>query len=320
MPRGRDSELLHHLTAVPVSHVFITGPHRSGTTFLYSLLQATGRVNVVTAYHVLRSDELLTHHLAGKSELARKELAAELLAVGVLDRVIDGIPVSTDMPEEYGFVLGHGKPVAVLPENLSRFSTFCRKVQYTSQPDRPLLLKNPWDFSNSLFIKQHFPTAKFLYLHRHPARTLNSQLRAARSMLADQNPYVSLLSPRYGRLFNRPITLAIARLFWASRHNLGARLLARAYVQNCSRASQERRALPAGDRFDVSYERLCSSPNNTIAEILDWLSVNSTELPDLARNVSPRSGGILPEIERLQPRLATALQEYYKEFGYTSGG
>ncbi len=318
MPPNPDHAFLHHLEGLPVSPVFITGPHRSGTTFLYSLLQATGRFTIVTAYHVLRHRELLSHHFAGTTDEARSALAAEFRADGLLDRVLDGVPVSPNMPEEYGFVLAQPGPGPIRRNNLDRFTTFCRKVQFIATPQRPLLLKNPWDFTNSLFIKQHIPGAKYLYLHRHPARTVNSQLRAARSMLAGRNAYVARLSPPYGRLFRRPLTLAAARLFWNARRGPAARLLASLCVRGIQTASHERSELLPADRFDVRYETLCTSPNETIAHILRWLGLSADSLPDFQGMVSPRGGPLLPEVDRWRAKLARRLSQYYEEFGYAA--
>ncbi|NJN19548.1 MAG: sulfotransferase, partial [Oscillochloris sp.] len=88
--------------------VFIMGDHRSGTTLLYQLLAATGGFNVVTAYHVINFDQVLADHGAGRSAAARCELAARLGALGISDRKLDGVIVSPDLPEEYGFLLEDG--------------------------------------------------------------------------------------------------------------------------------------------------------------------------------------------------------------------
>lgn len=316
MGRHTEPELLRRLAGVPVAPVFITGPHRSGTTFLYAVLQAARRFNVVTAYHVLRYGELLARHAAGETDRAKAELAAGLRAAGVLDRVIDGIAVTPDMPEEYGFAIADPGPPRLRPANLARFANLCRKVQFIGEPGRPLLLKNPWDFGRSLFAKRHFPRAKFLFLHRDPARTVNSQLNAARSMLARRNAYVAMLAPRYGLLFRRPLTLAPARWLFAPWHGAGARLLARGVAGGIEAASADRAGLPSSDRFDVRYEDLCVAPNETVAAVLGWLGLDATGLPDFRPLVSPRGGGLLPEVERRRPRLARRLAAYYAEFGY----
>jgi Sulfotransferase family len=317
---GHDSDAphMHRLAGIPVEPVFITGPHRSGTTLLYSLLQATQRFNGVTAYHVLRYRQILARHLAGETEQAKTELAEQFRAAGVLDRVIDGMRVTPDMPEEYGFVIADPGPPRLRPANLKRFAYLCRKVQFTGEPGRPLLLKNPWDFGRSRFAKQHFTRSKFLFLHRDPARTLNSQLNAARSMLAARNAYLAMLAPRYGLLFRRPLTLYPTRWLFAPGHGLGARLLARGATAGIESAARDRAELPSADCFDVRYEDLCARPNETMAGILGWLGLNNSGVPDVSTMIAPRGGKLLPEVERLRPTLAARLSDHYREFGYAA--
>jgi hypothetical protein len=312
-----DAPHLHRLAGIPVEPVFITGPHRSGTTLLYSLLQAAGQFNVVTTYHVLRSRQILARHLAGETERAKAELADQFRSAGILDRVIDGVRVTPDMPEEYGFVIADPGPPRLRPANLGRFTDLCRKVQFTGHPDRRLLLKNPWDFGRAGFAKGHFPRSKFLFLHRDPARTLNSQLSAARTMLAGRNAYLAMLAPRYGLLFRRPLTLYPTRWLFAPGHGLGARLLARGLVAGVLAAVGDRAALPAADCFDVRYEDLCARPNETVAGVLGWLGLGTAGVPDVSPLIAPRGGALLPEVERLRPTLAARLGEYFRQFGYS---
>jgi hypothetical protein len=305
-----------------VKPVFITGDHRSGTTFLYRLLDASGRFNIVTTYHVLRYRELLARHLAGTTADAKAELAGVFRAAGLLDRGIDGVPLTPDMPEEYGFILtaeGRGlrPPPRVTRKNLPQFTEICRKVQFTGDPARVLLLKNPWDFDNFLYLKGAFPDAKFLFLHRDPARVVNSQLRAARSMLAERNAYLEMLSTDYARLFHRRVGLLIARGLVSQRHGWGARLLARRAVRAVRYETRHRCELPDDDAFGVRYEDLCSAPNETVAAVISWLGLPVDDLPDFRPMVETRPGRLLPEVERLQPRLAARLEAYYTEYGYT---
>lgn len=91
MGQHPDAPHLHRLAGMPV---FITGPHRSGTTLLYALLLATGRFNGVTACHVLRHRQLLADHLAGDTDRAKADLAEQFRAAGITDRVIDGVRVT----------------------------------------------------------------------------------------------------------------------------------------------------------------------------------------------------------------------------------
>jgi hypothetical protein len=319
MPRPNpDAAHLKSLHGVGFRPVFISGPHRSGTTFLYGLLQATGRFNVVTTYHVLRYRELLANHAAGTTDRAKRELAAVLAADGTADRGIDGVPLTPDTPEEYGFIIAGGRSdsaMRVSPGNLARFTEVCRKVRAIGDPSRLLLLKNPWDAANFLYLKQQFPDARFLFIHRHPARTLASHLKAGRTLLAKRNAYVAMLYPRYGLVFRRPLALEPARQLFAGWHGQAARLLAPGLAAPLDFYLKHHAELPPADRHDVKYEDLCRRPNEAVRGVFDWLGLGS-ELPDLGKLVEPRAGSLPPEVERLRPRLASRLKDYYAKWGY----
>ncbi|WP_410969796.1 hypothetical protein, partial [Salmonella sp. SAL4450] len=69
--------------------VFIMGDHRSGTTMLYQWLAATEAFTVVTAYHVIRYDQILSDHFNGRTDSSRRELAELFDRQGLTDRIID---------------------------------------------------------------------------------------------------------------------------------------------------------------------------------------------------------------------------------------
>jgi hypothetical protein len=328
MQPGPDAQHFHLLGPVATRPVFIMGPHRSGTTFLYKLLQATGRFNVLTAYHVLRYDELLDNRIRGAEGEAKARLAESFRALGVADRGIDGVPVTPDTPEEYGFVLRGGtnleRPLSrVRPQlradNLPLFDQMCRKLQHLGGPGRTLLLKNPWDFyQNFLRVKELVPSARFVFLHRHPARTVNSQLKAARSLLAGRSEYMAVLAPAYERLFARPLVVRLARLAFSPRVGLGLRRIVRQVADGLDHYQREHGRLPAGDVLSVRYEDVCRAPAAEVARLLDWLGIDQPAGLDLGAMVEPRAGAILPEVARRRGRLAARLAGYYAAQGYDS--
>jgi hypothetical protein len=170
---------------------------------LCQLLSRTGAFNVVTAYHVIRYDEILANHVAGRTAEAQQALAEEFLRLGLGDRVIDGVRVTPDLPEEYGFVVDHSSQPQLRPGTLPRLVELCRKLRVQGG-DRPVLLKNPWDVLRFAYVKEAFPGARFVFIHRHPQNAMSSQLEATRSLFRTRNEYVALLSPWYRRLFERP--------------------------------------------------------------------------------------------------------------------
>ena len=106
----RDDPYLDGLAEVGFDPVFVMGDHRSGTTLLCQLLYGSGCFNAVTAYHLICYDELLHNYYKRNEFNAKKSLKKYFAATGLNDRLIDGVQVSPDLPEEYGFILKDAGP------------------------------------------------------------------------------------------------------------------------------------------------------------------------------------------------------------------
>ncbi len=313
-----DDALLDRLPAVEFEPVFIMGDHRSGTTLLYQLLDRSRRFNTVTAYHIICYDELLANHEFGCAAEARAALARRFDALGLTDRRIDGVQVTPDLPEEYGFLLhGSGERPRVSPRNLERFLEVCRKVQYVSQPGRPLLLKNPWDyFRNFMYIKAVLPRARFIFLSRHPARVVNSQLKATRAVFAERNDYVALIADWYGPLWQSELRRRALAFLFSEHLDLGLRLTRLHVARGIDYLMRHLPALPAGDHMTVRYEDLCDAPDATIAGILAFLDLEPEPESDYAAFIEVRQAALLPEVAASQPALARRLAAFYRQYGY----
>lgn len=297
--------------------VFIMGAHRSGTTLLYKLLAETGLFNVVTAYHLICERTLYNSHLDDGGAAERRRLSERFSALELDTRIIDQVRVSPDLPEEYGFLFkSYGFKPRLTPQTFVMFDDFCRKVQSVSHRERPLLLKNPGDFPNFMYIKEVLPTARFIFIHRHPFKVINSQLRSMRALFAVKSEYHALIDRPYDRLFDRPIRLFITRRFLSSVLAFrivyrNAKLAFHYFLDNCPR-------LPAHDYLSLRYEDLCSDPESTIESIMSFLAlsppVRSTSRNDAIRT---RDVVLLPEVEKRRTEIFEGLQPYFKQFGYS---
>src|SRR5688572_26807834 len=221
-----DRQLLHLTEGLSFQPVFIVGDHRSGTTMLYQWLAATGAFTPVTAYHVIRYDHILSDHVSGAAAEAKAALQATFARHGLVDRIIDNVAVTPDLPEEYGFVIDGGPRPHVGPATVERFTELCRKLRYTGG-DRPLLLKNPWDVLHFAYIKRALPAARFIFVHRDPVAVINSQVRAVRSLLAEPNDYLAMVADWYRQLLNSPLRLRLARAFYDAPGGLSVALARR---------------------------------------------------------------------------------------------
>lgn len=137
-----------------------------------------------------------------------------------------------------------------------------------------------------------------------------------RSALRQKNPYTALLAPGYGRLFDHPVQLALARLIFSKRLKLGLRLLtsysdlaARYYRKNIQKLS-------VGDYIAINYENLCQSPAQVIAQILDFLQIGTSPRVSFERLINPRPLRLLPETEESLPEIRQQLKPVLSLHGY----
>jgi hypothetical protein len=296
--------------------VFIIGDHRSGTTVLYQALARTRAFNVVTAYHVIRNRDFVPNYLAGREEEARRELANELAGRGLTDRVIDGVMVTPDLPEEYGFAIDRSTRPRLRRSTLPALIDLCRRLRLTGG-DRPVLLKNPWDVLGFAFVKQSMPRAKLIFVHRHPLAVMSSQLAATRSLFAARNEYVAMLSPWYRQLFDQPIRLRLAR---AATGRPGPRIVSR-HVKKATRYYLDHiDAVPFGDYVEVRYEDLCAAPAATIARVLGFLGLPAAAADGAADVVRPRRAAVLPEVLERYRQVRDTMAAYCRRHGYEMEG
>lgn len=312
-----DQQYLHDLDTIQFTPIFILGLHRSGTSILYKTLTATDRFNPITAYHLIRYHELLTHFHTHTTDQAKTALTALFRAEGQTDRGIDRLQLTADFPEEYGFLLGHQTlRMNLTPRTLPLFTTLCKKIQYTAQNTRPLLLKNPYDFPNFCYLKATFPTARFVFIHRHPLKTLSSILNAWQHLVRTKNPYTQLLARHYQQYSDNPLLNLPLHTVFLDAPELGAVALTataakatRYYLKNID-------ALPPQDYISITYEQLCAQPQQTLDRIMQALGETTTDL-DAAKLISPRDIPIDPTIQKLAPYIKRVMRPYCDAFGYT---
>ena len=316
MRRSEENDFyLKQLNELTFKPVFILGLHRSGTSLLYEILNATGCFNVVTAYHILNFDRLISNHINGREKEVKEEIRAFLKKYSQLNRGIDELIVTPDFPEEYGFILTNGSyPWRLTKRNLSIFKELCGKIQFINKADKPILLKNPFDFSNFLFIKKEFPDSRFIFIHRHPIRVINSFIRAMQTLFNDRNPYTTLLFHLYDRIFDNPLLLYTARFHYASP--LGVIQVTLAFARAIQYFLRNIFLLDDRDYIEVRYEDLCEKPMETISKVLDFLDLKVVNPIDYEKLIKPRKVELLPTVDKLKPFITRKMQPYLSHCGY----
>ncbi len=315
----RDAPHLGQLSGVTYNPVFVLGEHRSGTTILYKLLALSGSFNYLTAYHTLHYGQLLANHDNGTTAQVCQELNELLRSLGVSTRLVDEIEFTADYPEEYCFVLqDRSLSFCLRRRNLRAFDQLCRKLQYTGDPGRQLLLKNPFDFDNFLTIKRLVPSARFVFIHRHPLFTLNSILQMVRRNWREGNVINQLYSPTYARLQgNQAFTDLMQWLLKSdSPLQLGRRLMARRIARRARYYRQHIAELPDADYLSLRYEDLCRDPQDQMARIFRFLGETPRHAVDYAPWIRPRRLDLLPDLKRVEATLQRRFQTAITYHGY----
>ncbi len=293
--------------------IVILGNHRSGTTWLYRLLAETGRFSVLTAWHVIAWDRVADRaRWTPEAEAADREaLRARMAELGIARRRGDGVPISPELPEEYGYILNNaGTGSWVRPRNLELFRAVCARLD----DGRPVLLKNPWDYANFTWLHRNVPGIRFVFIHRHPARVVQSAVRALRLLWEERDAYTALLSRRYVRLWRSPARRRLLQWFTRRSGGLDLRVIAGG-VAMANRAWVARRgALPEGVAVDLRYEDLCADPTGTVADLLDRLGIDGGAPPRTAAR--PSGGPLLPEVARRARWIARRNRAYLDAHGY----
>lgn len=171
--------------------VFIIGHWRSGTTHLHTLLSQDPQFGFVSLMQAAFPLDFLT-------SIGRPLLAAMIPG----QRPMDAVRITVESPWEEEMAMAsfgslsffhafffprHGRRIyrqsvhfdeiasARVEAWWRNYSYFLKKVQM-AQPDRRLLLKNPANSARVAALRDRFPGAKFIHIHRHPEEVYASTL------------------------------------------------------------------------------------------------------------------------------------------------
>ncbi len=329
-PPPPDGPYLAQLKELPSQLVFIMGCHRSGTSLLYHLLAYTGQLDYISAYDIIKYDELLSNRAAGREAEVKTELQRVLQREAT--RALDDLPVGTDLPEEYRFLMPRENRAIVLnirkrleqlfftphltPETLDTFLDICRKKRSLAGADRPLVLKNPADFYfNFGAVHQMLPQAKFIFIHRHPLHMFNSYLHGFPNLLTQRSNYAALIDPRYDALFGR---LPFRRRLFLKvfRSDMMCRVLITRFVESYQYYMRHIAELPPAQYASVRYEDLCDDPAGCLSRVGEQLQLDLVPRVPPAF-VAPRHLPLYEQVERHYADRVSDMKPYLDHCRYS---
>ncbi|MEF8879524.1 MAG: sulfotransferase [Candidatus Thermoplasmatota archaeon] len=313
--KNLDKKYLDRIKDVSFKPVFILGFHRSGTSILYKMIQSTGKFNSVTTYHVLKYNRLIHNHVKGLEQQIKEELNRYFADK---DRGIDRLDMNADLPLEYAFLINGGYLFSSLTEkNFDVFLEMCKKIQYVDGRDKKLLLKNPWDFSNFLFIKKHLPEAKFVFIHRHPLPVMNSSMKALRVLAEEETVYSDIISPIAKKLRRNPILSVFADCLLFRYFPLALILIVEHHAKDSRRFVKNIRHLDKSDYVNIKYEELCEKPAETMGRIVNLLDLEEDNLERFNEFIEPRDLSISKDVKMMEGYIMKRMKSYCRFLGYS---
>ncbi len=294
-----DEQYLLELEDISFKPIFILGLHRSGTTILYKMLNETKQFDVVTAYHILNYEKILYNHINNLKTNAKDQLNQLFKDKGVIDRKIDHIKVNADYAHEYGYILSkHSSSNKINNKNLRLFNEMCKKIKYVSKNKKPLLLKNPFDYANFIFIKKNFPNARFIFITRKPLNIINSTMKVLNDLMNEKNNYAVLFSKKYNKYFENPLLLNTLRFYCSSLLPFGLFRVINQSAKETKFFLKNIKKIPEEDYMIIRYEDLCTETNKIMMETMDFLKIKSDI--DFNRYISVREIELLPNVNFLK--------------------
>ena len=311
-----DEKYLDKIQNIEFQPVFILGLHRSGTSILYKMLTETSCFNSVTAYHIIRYNELLYNSINNLEEKTKDDLT-EFLNKHQKERGIDKLKLNADFAEEYGFLLSeYSIKLNITKQNQKIFTKLAKKIQFISKNNKPLLLKNPYDFANFIFLKKIFPNAKFVFIHRDPYKTLSSTIKAVRFLFNDYSPYTAELTSLYNKIYEIKPLLSTIRLllnklsiFEIMFLTLTSSKETNYYLRNIDKLSKK-------DYVSIRYEDLCENPQKNIELIINSLNFKGNLKKDFSKYIRPRITTLDPSVVKMQKFIYKSMKRYFIYFNY----
>lgn len=266
--RVRVARLMHQNGPMPAP-IFIVGHWRSGTTHLYNLL-GLGNFGTVSPYAAGMPWDLL-----GLVALLRPLLARTLPE----HRYIDAIPVKPDSPQEdevaianmtrlsfyhgiyfprhfdeafYKGVFLDGASPREIEAWKDRLQHLLFKV-WLDQDRRHVMVKNPVYTSRLTMLREIYPEAKFIHVHRNPYEVFFSM----------RNFFVKLFEQFAFQPFDH---VAVDEVIFDT------------YDRMMSRYVLESAELPEGDLVELSYQDLIDDPIAQLERIYQVLSIEGFDL------------------------------------------
>ena len=312
-----DNKYLNKIQNISFQPAFILGLSRSGTSLLHKILAKTQCFNYVNVYHIVNYDNLLYNRIFDKEDTLKHELNKTFEENDIIDRGIDAFGVTADTPEEYGFILyNKTSNISINSKNISFFFELSKKIQFISENNKPLLLKNPWDFSNFMYIKKVIPNSKYIFIHRHPFKTFSSGMKTQRFLFGGKPSYHALVDRFYEQIYQYPLFVKLNRPLYTELSPLGLIYITSFSARYVEYFLKNVKKLSTADYINVKYEDLCENTSETIEKILDFLDVKPEKQINYNNLIKIRDLPLDTCVAKMKKFIYKTMKNYFDYFGY----
>lgn len=312
---SKNHEFLEKIHNQLFSPIFILGLHRSGTSILYKALGDTKRFTILTAYHIFFYDSLIYNYINQLEKTKKDELNNLFRQKGIITRKTDNILVTADYAYECMYIFSNkGYPFKITKKNKTLFEEIYNKLQYVSGNKNPILLKNPFDFSNFIFIKQIYPNAKFIFIHRNPLQIISSTMRLYQSIYKNRNEYLAIFSKTYQQSYDNKLLLFLNRLFYCSYFPPGVFEAIHVCSKNLNYYLKNIRKLSKNDYISIRYEDFCKEPYTEILKIMKFLRIDYDFV--FKNPIESRNLDLVPEVNFLKKYICKKMNRYLDDLNY----
>ena len=195
-------------------------------------------------------------------------------------------------------------------KNKNLFDELCKKIQYISENKNPILLKNPHDFANFLYIKKIYPKSKFIFIHRNPYEIISSTMRLWQTHLKNKNEYLAMYNKGYDKLYSNPFSRFFWKKIYLSNLPIGLYNIVSMSSKRTNKYLKDIKHLPENDYLIITYEKLCNKTDKVIKEIEKFLNVKINI--DLSGYIKPRALNLTSEVEIWKKLISKKMKFYIK--------
>ncbi len=176
---------------MPADPVFIIGHWRTGTTFLHQLMNLDENFIAPSVLQVSVPDSFLVsekYYAPVMSKVVSPKRPMDNVKLGVYEPqedeyalfklTLDSPLEKLIFPDSDDYFLNGYTDFYPAPENAEKWKselhTFCRKLSFTN--GKRVLLKNPFHSMRIPLLREMYPGARFIHIHRHPYKVVPSTI------------------------------------------------------------------------------------------------------------------------------------------------